>query len=114
REPLHVLLKPLELLRAEVAKAAGFQVDYVDEANEVDAVAIEAVVAGPARARTIARQIGPAVLLVEQVVLAGHIEHRNADLPDDLLGVVELLLLREVADVAGVDQEGRPDGHRPD
>src|SRR3954467_11651860 len=41
----------------------------------------------------------------------GHIEHRYADFLDDLLGVVELLLLREMADVAGVDHKGRLGGH---
>ena len=39
REPRHVVLEPLELLGAEVAEPAGLEVDDVDEADEVHAVA---------------------------------------------------------------------------
>jgi hypothetical protein len=38
-------------------------------------------------------------------VLARHVEHRQAGLLEDLVGVVELLVLGELGDVAGVQDE---------
>src|SRR6202035_293108 len=46
RFALQVGLEPCELLGAEIAQSATLQVDDVDEANEVDAVVVEAVPAG--------------------------------------------------------------------
>ena len=40
-------------------------------------------------------------------MLARHVEHRRVQVPDDLVGIVELGVSRQVADVAGVDVEGR-------
>src|SRR5580704_2796678 len=40
-------LQPLELFSAEIAESAGFEVDDIDEADEMHAVGVEAV---PARA----------------------------------------------------------------
>jgi hypothetical protein len=47
-------------------------------------------------------------------VLAGHVEHGQARFLQDLVGVVELLRLGELAHVAGVQDEGGLLGHRPD
>jgi len=53
-------------------------------------------------------------LLVEEVVLARHVMHVEFGLRDDAIGVVEFDRLRQMADVAGVDHEGRFDRHGVD
>src|SRR5258708_3288499 len=45
RLPLEVVLEPFELLSAEIAEAAGLEVDHVDEADEMHAIGVERVVA---------------------------------------------------------------------
>src|SRR3954451_5092503 len=62
REPPHIIFKPRELRLTEVAQPAGLQGHDVDEADEVDAVAIDAVLAVPASAWAIARMVGIAVV----------------------------------------------------
>src|SRR5262249_3013129 len=90
---------------------AGLEVDHVDEADEVHAVLVEAVPAGALRvlAVTLAVELD---LLVDDVVFARHVMHGEARGADDLVGVVELLRLRQMRDVAGVDHEGGPDRQR--
>src|SRR5665213_4119836 len=39
----YIILQPLELVRAERAKAAGLEVHYVDEADEVRALVVNTV-----------------------------------------------------------------------
>ena len=43
---LEVVLEPFELLGAEIAEAAGLEVDDVDEADEVHAAGVEGIPAG--------------------------------------------------------------------
>src|SRR2546430_14189618 len=72
-EPLHVLLEPLELLRAEVAEPRRLEARDVDQADEVGAPIIEALPPGAQGPFAVAVEILlPAV--GEDVVLAGHVE----------------------------------------
>src|ERR1700756_1909158 len=99
-----VVLQPFELLVAEIAQPAGLEIDHVDEADEVHAVGIEAVPARALGAATVAVAVKLNVL-VEDGVLARHVMHVEARLRDDAIGVVEFGWLREVGDVAGVNDE---------
>ena len=94
-ETLDVLLQPFELLVAERAKTAGFQVDDVDEADEMHAALIEAVPTGALRAFAESLQVALAVVL-EHIVLAGDVEHRQRQLGQHLLQRVELGRLRQM------------------
>src|SRR5260370_22909633 len=98
-----VVLEPAELLVAEIAHSTGREVCHIDEADEMDTVLIEAVPAGAvcAFAKTCEELL--AVALIEHVVLARDVEDQQTRLAHDLRGVIELLRLREVADVARVD-----------
>ncbi len=66
----------------------------------------------------VAVEVGPALALVEHVVLARHMEGVEPGFLQDLVGVVELLRLGQLGDVAGMDDEvglarqGRDLGHR--
>src|SRR2546430_1253531 len=72
-EPLHVLLEPLELLRAEVAEPRRLEARDVDQADEVGAPIIEALPPGAQGPFAVAVEILlPAV--GEDVVLAGHVD----------------------------------------
>src|SRR5271169_3962869 len=53
----YIILEPLELLGAERSEAAGFEVHYVDEANEVRALVVKAVPALSFRIFTEAIQV---------------------------------------------------------
>ena len=70
-----VVFQPLELLVAQKAKSAGLEVGNVDEADEVDAVLVEAVPAAALGVLAVAFEIGFASALIDDVVLAGHIVH---------------------------------------
>ena len=96
RAALEVVLEPGELLVAEIAEAAGLEVDDVDQADEVHAVGVEAVPAGALGAAAVALEVELAVL-VEDVVLARHVVHVEPRLRDDAVGVVELRRLRQMA-----------------
>src|SRR5882724_1680536 len=98
-----VILEPGDLVRAQGGEAAGLEADHVDQGDEMDALAIEAVPAVAFRARAMAFQIGLAI--VEPVMLARHTVNIAADVLDDLLSRVELTRLREMGDVAGMDDE---------
>ncbi len=106
-------LQPFKLLAAEIAEAAGLQIHDVDEADEVHAVGVERVPAGALGAAAVALAV-ELDLFVEEIVLAGHVMHVELGLRDDAFGVVEFGRLRQMADVAGVDHEGRLDRHRLD
>ena len=71
------------------------------------AAGIEAVPAAALGLLAVAREIGLAVVDIGDVVLAGDVENLLVGPFDDLVGGVPLLLLRQVADIAGMDQEGR-------
>ena len=42
-ETLHVVFEPFELLVSELTQTAGLEVEDVDQANEMDAILVEAV-----------------------------------------------------------------------
>ena len=67
---------------------------------------IEAEPARALAALAVARQERLAPTLVDHVVLAGDEERLDAGFPEDLVGVVEFLVARQLRDVAGVDDEG--------
>src|SRR5689334_3381536 len=70
-EPAHVVLEPGELVRTEAGEAAGLEVDDVDEGDEVDALAVEAVPAIAPRPLTMVGLVGsPAI---QPVMLAGNV-----------------------------------------
>src|SRR5450432_3927480 len=106
RFPLEIILEPFKLLGAEIAEAAGLQIDDVDETDEVDAVGVERVPAGALGAASITLLI-ELVLFVEEIVLAGNVVHVELGLRDDTVGVVEFDRLGQMADIAGVNHERR-------
>ena len=57
RAALQIVLQPFELLGAEIAEAAGLEIDDVDEADEMHAVGVEAVPAGALGAVAVALAI---------------------------------------------------------
>src|SRR5215475_9098366 len=103
-QPAHVGLEPGDLVRTEAGQAACLEVHDIDEGDEVDALALEAVPAVALRSLTVAGLVGsPAI---EPVMLAGNVVDLAVGALDDLFGGVELSRLGEVSDVAGMDQEG--------
>ena len=86
--------EPCELLAAEIAEPAGFEIDDIDQADEVHAVGVEAVPAGAFGAAAVAFAI-EFPLRVEEIVLAGDVMHVEPGLRDDAVGVVELGRLRQ-------------------
>ena len=102
-----IVLQPCELRRAKIAHPAGLQIGDIDQRDEVHAAMVEAVPAGPHRSLAEAVEEGLAAVRVEHVVLARNEENRAAELLQHLLGVVELVIARELRDVAGVDDEVR-------
>jgi hypothetical protein len=76
------------------------------------AVVVEAVPARALGALAIAGEIGLPETLVHEVVLARDVMHVELDLADDLIGIVELVGLGKMGDVAGMNHEGRLGRHR--
>src|SRR5208337_3820321 len=54
-------------------------------------------------------EIGLAVVLVDEIVLAWHVMNIELGFADGFFGIVELHGLRKMGDIAGVDHEGGPD-----
>ena len=106
RTALDVVLQPFELLGAEIAQTAGFEVDDIDQADEMHAVGVEAVPAVTLGGLAVTLAINFAIG-IDEVVFAGHVMHVEPRLRNDVIGVVEFLFLRQMGDVAGVDHEGR-------
>src|SRR5260221_8946081 len=104
-EPAHVVLEPGELGRTEAGEAAGLEVHDVDQPDEVDALAVEAVPAIALRPLAMAGLVGSAP--IQPVMLAGNVANLAVGALDDLFGGVELPGLGEMADIAGMDQESR-------
>ncbi len=99
---------------AEAAQTSGLQVHDVHQSDEVHAILVEAVPARALRAFAIALQILLA-FVVEDVVLAGHEEDvLGAGGLQQLIHGVKLTRLGEMADVAGVQDEGGRDRQRID
>src|SRR5260221_1587796 len=93
-------LKPLGLLMAEIARPASVEIDYVDEADEVHAVGVEAVPARALGAATVAVAVELYVLIVD-IVLAWHVMHVEPRLRNDAIDVVEFGWLLVKDDVVG-------------
>src|SRR6476620_368703 len=104
---LDIVGEPGELGGPEPPKAAGLEVDYVDEGNEVNAVIVEAVPTRALGALTVTGEIGLAQVLVDDVMLAGNVVNIELGLTDQLIGIVEFVGLGEMGDIAGMDNEGR-------
>jgi hypothetical protein len=88
-ETLDVLFQPPELFVAECAQDTGFQIDDVDEPDEMDAPLVEAVPAGALRAFAESLQVTLAIVF-EHIVFAGDVEHGQRQLGQYLLKCVEL------------------------
>ena len=73
----------------------------------MNALVIEAESAPWGLAAPEAREISLAAVRVEHVVLARDVEDLDAHFLHDLIGVVELLVPRQLGDVAGVDDKIR-------
>src|SRR5258708_16187424 len=100
-------LQPRDLLRAKRAKAARFQVEHIDETDEVHARMIEAVPTAAVRALPIALEV-PCTVVRRDVMLARDIEDAiGLQTLQHFVGGVELLRLRELRDIARVQHEGR-------
>src|SRR3984893_10871616 len=98
--------KPSQLLIAERAHAARFEIGDVDKADAMHAAGVKRVPAGALRVLAVTFEIGLAVFLVDEIVLARHIMDIELGFADDFLRIVELPWLRKMGDVAGVDHEG--------
>ena len=103
----NVLLEPGKLVAAKRSEATWFQVQHVHEADEVDAF-VEAVPAVPLRVLAV-----PVVevlsVIDEHVMLARHEEPpAGIHLLQHLIEGIELVVLAQVAQVAGVDHQVRP------
>src|SRR4051794_26493721 len=97
RQAGDVVLQPLELIFTEIAETAGLEVHDIDETYEMHALLVETVPAGAACSLAVAVEIGLALLIVEQIMLSGDVEDREAGLLDHLIGIVEFLVLGQVA-----------------
>src|ERR1700730_8387992 len=78
----------------------------IDEADEMHAAGVKRVPAGALRHLAVTFEIGLAVFLVDDVVLARHVMNIELGLADDFFRIVELPGFREMGDIAGVDHEG--------
>jgi hypothetical protein len=113
-EPFHVVLQPLQLLLAERAESAGLEVEDVDEPDEVNAFVIEAVPASTCGALAIAVEVLLAIV-AQNIVLARYVKHlAGLGFLQHLVDGVEFCGLRQMADVAGVEQELGPHRGRVD
>ena len=88
---LQIVGEPGELLGAEIAHAAGLQIEDIDEADEMRAAVIEGIPALALGELAVAIEIGLAVVLVDDVVFARNVMHVELGARDPLLGVVEFL-----------------------
>ena len=101
----HVLAEPRDLLGAERAKAARLEIEHVHEPDEMHAGVVEAVPAAALRALTVALQIRHSVV-GRDIVLAGHVENAiRLETLEHFVRCIELARLRELRDVAGVQNE---------
>ena len=107
RQAREILLQPVELLLAEHAEAAFLDRGDIHQADEMHAFLVEAEPAGAVRALAEALEILRAVV-AQDVVLAGHEEDLlGFAVLEHLLEIVELLGLRELREIAGVQDEIR-------
>ena len=87
---------------------------YIDQSDEVNAFLIEAIPAMALRSLAETRVVGLAVVDIGDVMLAGNVINLLVRALDDLIGGFPLLFLRQMADVAGVNEEGGLRRHRLD
>src|SRR6478672_2091135 len=102
-----IIGEPGQLVGPKPSKSAGLEVDHVDEANEVNAVIVEAVPTHSLGALAVTGEIGLAQALVDDVMLPGNVVNVELGLTDQLIGIVEFVGLGEMGDIAGMDHEGR-------
>ena len=103
----HVIFEPLELLGAERTEAACFEIHHIDQADEVRALVVKAVLALSFGIFAEAVQVLFAVV-GEHVVLAGNVENPSRfGALEDLLGRVKFRRLGELRNIAGMQQEIR-------
>ena len=104
--PFQVLFEPFELLRAKAAGLRRLEGQHVDHADEMHAALVEAV---PAAGLQLWREPLEELLAVvaDHVVLARHIMNVLLDALEELRCGVELLRLREMRHVAGVEHHRR-------
>ena len=114
RSASEVISQPGQLVRTKTAHAAGLKPRDIDQGDEMHAAMVEGIPAVAFSILAVARQEGLGATLVEHVVIARNMEHRQAGFLDDLVGVVEFAVLGKLADIAGVDDEGGLDRHRTD
>src|SRR5437868_14760110 len=95
---LEIIGEPGELLVAEIAHAAGLEVDDVDKADEVHAALIERVPARAARALAIALHVGLAGPFVDDIVLARYVVPIELQFGQGLRRTIEFLWLRQMRD----------------
>ena len=105
-QPLDVLLQPRELLVPERTEPAGLEIHDIDQADEVDAVLIEAVPARALRALAEPLQIAPG-RRPRDVVFARGRRRPAPTARTALLQRVEFRWLREVREISGVKYERR-------
>src|SRR4029077_12427283 len=107
-----------ELLVADRGEAGRFEarleIEDIDQADKMHARHIDSIPPLALRIFSVAREISLSVVGIGNVVLARYVKHLLVGRFDDLIGVVPLLFLGEVADVAGVDEEGGLRRHRLD
>src|ERR1700730_10163362 len=106
RLALEVGRKPSQLFIAKRAHAARFQIGDVDKADKVHAALIEGKPAGALGVLAMTFEIGLAIVLVDNIVLARHVMNIELGFADDSFRIVEFPGLRKMGDVAGVDHEG--------
>src|SRR5271170_3072411 len=73
----------------------------------MNAVLIEGIPTRTLGVFTVALEIGLERNFIQVVVLARHVVHVETGAANDLVGVVELLGLRQMSDVASMEHEGR-------
>ena len=96
RTAFDVVFQPGKLLRAEIAETAGFQIDDIDEADEVHTIGVEAVPAGTLAAATVAVEIELALIFIEQVMLTRHVMHIETGLRNDPVRIIKFRRLRQM------------------
>jgi hypothetical protein len=95
-----------ELRLAQIAEPARLQIDDIDQRHEMHALPVEAVPAAVAGLAAEAFVKQGAGRVVQDVVLAGNeMDGSGLQSAQELLGGVEFGRFRQMADVAGVDDE---------
>src|SRR5208337_5125889 len=84
-----IVREPSQLLIAERAHAARFQIGDIDEADEMHAASVDRVPAAALGVLAEAIEIGLAVVLVDEIVLAWHVMNIELGFADGFFGIVE-------------------------